>query len=218
MKVHELLNTQLEEGWKEKAVGAVAAATIAGAMLSPKFNKAPEQPKEKPQVVIQNENSLQRELRTIAEKAGISGIELAQLLAQAAHETNNFRSLVEVGNKKYFAKYDKPGSKKAKLLGNVKPGDGEKFKGRGFLQITGRYNYNQLSKALNLPLLDQPELLEKPDVAAKAAIWYWNNRVKPHVNDFSNTPAVTKKINSALHGLERREQKFSKFVSLLGLD
>jgi putative chitinase len=68
------------------------------------------------------------------------------------------------------------------------------------------------SNALNLPLLVKPELASNPEVAAKIAIWYWNTRVKPHVNNFNDTAAVTKKINSSMHGLESREANFMAYL------
>ena len=62
--------------------------------------------------------------------------------------------------------------------------------------------------ALNLDLLNHPELAGKPEVAAKVALWYWNTRVKPGINNFDDTAAVTKKINPAAKGLEDRHANF----------
>ena len=142
----------------------------------------------------------------------MEGKELAQFMAQAAHETMNFYSLKELGQPNYFNKYDiqhNPG--KAKALGNVEAGDGELYKGRGYLQITGRENYRKCGEAIGLPLEDNPELLEDPTNAAKASVWYWNTRVKPRVSNFDNTKAATKHINPGLKGLKDREKKFAHY-------
>ena len=154
--------------------------------------------------------------------AGIKGEELAQFLAQTAHESHNFQSMVEYGGSLDFKKYepvfkkDKKGkvvqvNAKAKTLGNVKKGDGARYKGRGYIQLTGRYNYKIAGQALGLPLEAKPELVEKPEIAAKVAIWFWELRVQPRVDDFGNTPAATKPINPGLKGLEDRKEKFQDF-------
>ncbi len=121
--------------------------------------------------------------------------------------------MVEVGTPRYFAKkYDiKFNRGMAKRLGNKRVGDGEKFKGRGFLQLTGRWNYEAAGKALGLPLVDHPELAERPDIAAKIAVWYWTKRVKPGVSDFTDVEQVTKKINSGGAGLQDRKLKFDQY-------
>jgi predicted chitinase len=161
-------------------------------------------------------------LTKAAVEAGIKGEELAQFLAQTAHESHNFQSMVEYGGTLDFKKYepvfkkDKKGkvvqvNAKAKTLGNVKKGDGARYKGRGYIQLTGRYNYKIAGQALGLPLEAKPELVEKPEIAAKVAIWFWELRVQPRVDDFGNTPAATKPINPGLKGLEDRKEKFQDF-------
>lgn len=207
MKVSEL---ELDEGWKEKTAGALAALAIASGGMSPKSAEA-DVYKHDVRSVFQAktkiEKPLQKQLRKTALAAGIKGVELAQFLAQASHETMNFRSLEERGSSRYFKQYEQP--ERAKILGNTQKGDGARFKGRGFLHITGRWNYNQMEKALDIPFTEHPELMADPEIAAKAAVWYWKNRVRPHIKNFADTKAVTFKINAALHGLEERENLFA---------
>jgi predicted chitinase len=151
-----------------------------------------------------------------ANKAGIKGTELAQFVAQCAHETANFSSLKEYGGKLDFKKYDpKHNPRKAKILGNKVAGDGAKYHGRGYIQLTGRDNYKRAGLALGLPLEKHPELVEKPEVAAKVAVWYWENRVRPNVDNFKDTTAVTKTINSGLKGLEDRHTKFAAIMDII---
>jgi predicted chitinase len=148
-----------------------------------------------------------------ARRSGITDpTELAAFLAQAAHESHNFKSMVEYGGSLDFRKYDlKFAPKKARELGNIKIGDGARYKGRGYIQLTGRYNYKRAGQALGLPLEQNPELAEKPEIAAKIAVWFWQNRVQPRVDNFNDVRAVTKPINPGLNGLQDRKEAFIDF-------
>jgi putative chitinase len=209
----------IEEGWREKvAAGALGAAALWGGQqvdkyISPDYTTTP-QPS-----IQQQYNTPQQRLTPVqvltkaAEDAGIKGIELTQFLAQCAHESANFTRMEEIGNPQYFKKkYENP--RKAKILGNKFKGDGERYKGRGPIQLTGRDNYTRAGAALGLPLAQNPELLLRPDIGAKASVWFWKNHVAPKVQDFSNTRAVTKKINPGLKGQKARQQQFDKYTQL----
>ena len=155
-----------------------------------------------------------------AKAAGLKGAELAQFLGQMKHESWDFDRLKEKkqpGVKDYYAKkYDmkySPGT--AKILGNKHVGDGERYHGRGFVQLTGRDNYRMAGDALGIDLLQHPELAEKPNIAAKIAVWYWNTRVKPKVSNWDDTAAVTKAINPALRGLQDRADNFKDYMRII---
>lgn len=155
-----------------------------------------------------------------AKKAGLKGQELAQFMAQMKHESWDFERLKEKpqpGVKGYFAKkYDpKFAPKTAKILGNKHIGDGERYHGRGFVQLTGRDNYRMAGQALGIDLLNHPELAAKPEVAAQIAVWYWNTRVKPYVRNFADTRAVTQKINPAAKGLVNRHENFQDYMRII---
>ena len=156
---------------------------------------------------------LEQTLRNVALQSGIKGKELAQFLAQCAHETMNFASLIELGDGKNYDPKINP--EKAKTLGNTTPGDGERYKGRGFIQLTGRWNYTQAGQALALPLDQKPQLLEKPDIAAKASVWFWKNRVQPNVKNFTDTRTVTGFINPGLAGLQKRHNLFQNYLQTM---
>jgi predicted chitinase len=64
---------------------------------------------------------------------------------------------------------------------------------------------------LGLPLEQKPELVEKPEVAAKVDVWYWQNRVAPKVDSFKDNKAVTKTINPGMKHLDQRADKLKSF-------
>lgn len=219
------IDAELEEGWKDW----VAGAALGAAALSPQAADAKVAPKQKPAITQQAEKTdvaaitrtlLKPEAKILvqtARAAGMRGKELAQFVAQCAHETANFTSLKEFGGRLDFKKYDpKHNPRKAKMLGNKQVGDGAKYHGRGYIQLTGRDNYKRAGIALGLPLEAQPELVERPDVAAKVAVWFWQNQVAPKVSNFNDTVQVTKPINSGLKGLEDRHNKFASIMALMG--
>ena len=224
----------VDEGWKDwAAAGALATGVALGGHglykntnqdvakdATPAVTQQTQEPQKTakaPQDTTSIPSSLSgspREdmLKAAAVKAGIRGDELAALLSQCAHETYDFARLTEKGGSLDFRKYDpKYAPKKAAALGNKYAGDGAKYKGRGFIMLTGRYNYKKAGEALNLPLEQHPDLLEKPDVAVKAAIWYWKQRVQSKVDDFRVPDNVTKTINPGMHGADQRASKYDDY-------
>ena len=204
---------QLDEGLRDwiaalAATGAIALGTPAMAKPVPTTTAVSQQAYN--QISQALATPAAQTLKKTAIKAGIVGTELAQFMAQCAHETANFTSLEEFGGSLDFRKYDpKYNPRKAKQLGNKVAGDGAKYKGRGFIQLTGRDNYKRAGQALGLPLEQRPELVERPDVAAKVAVWFWQNRVAPKVASFHDTQQATKPINPAMRGLSDRHTKFN---------
>jgi putative chitinase len=204
----------LEEDWKSALAGVAAAGAMAFTPAPANSTAAPAVgPAMQPAAVQQAPMAgPQGALSQAAQAAGIKGTELAQFMAQCEHESGNFTHLEELGGKNYLAKYDPTvNPAKAKALGNTKAGDGAKYKGRGFIQITGKANYASAGRALGMDLVNNPELAAKPDVAAKIAVWYWQNRVTPYVQNFADTRSVTKRINPGLQGLQDREENFKDY-------
>ena len=69
--------------------------------------------------------------------------------------------------------------------------------------------------ALGLPLEQKPDLAANPEIAARIAVWYWQTRVKPHVQNFADTALVTKFINPAMRGLQDRAKYFKDYRSVM---
>jgi putative chitinase len=214
---------EVDEGWKDVAVGGALALGALGstyAMKQPTPTPAVQQVQQKQFVPLSNNPQNEIALLKTAKANGLKGAELAQFMAQTKHESWDFNRLKEKpqpGVKGYFnKKYDiKHAPKTARILGNKKVGDGERYHGRGFIQLTGRDNYRMAGEALGLDLLNNPELAAKPEVASKIAIWYWNSRVKPNVQNFNDTSAVTRKINPAGKGLEDRQSNFKDYLRMV---
>ena len=174
-------------------------------------------PKKKIDPVVQflhslEPNNLRDLLVDTAVTAGMKGLELAQFIAQTHHETGAFTKLIEMGTERQITRnYDiRHNPELARSLGNTRPGDGWRYRGRGFIQLTGKANYASASKELfgDDRLVTNPELASDPIIAANVALWYWGWRVKPRVNDFENTTEVTKPINPNLRGLDQRKKLF----------
>jgi putative chitinase len=157
-------------------------------------------------------------LQTAAKAAGLKGSELAQFMAQTRHESWDFSKMKEVGNKKKFDRYEKNRSL-ARQLGNKVQGDGELFKGRGFIQLTGRDNYTRASEQIfgDHRLVKNPDLASRLDIGAKIALWYWKNQVRPKVNNFNDTTQVVKAINAnePMAVIKQRHNKFKEYMAVL---
>lgn len=131
---------------------------------------------------------------------------MAHFLAQIAHESGELRYTKELGNKNYFRKYDV--GKLKNMLGNLKDGDGYKYRGRGLIQITGRANYQvyQNSKYCTGDIMEHPELLEEPLGATKSAMWWWWKHGLNKLADSDCFVAITKTINGGTNGLALRRK------------
>jgi len=169
-------------------------------------------------VLLSDNPDAEAALQTAAKAAGLKGSELAQFMAQTRHESANFAHMKEIGTKKKFDHYEKNRTL-ARRLGNTVKGDGERFKGRGFIQLTGRDNYTRASQQIfgDDRLVRNPDLASKLDVAAKVALWYWKNQVRPKVNDFNNTTQVVKAINAdePMNVVKQRHNKFKEYLAVL---
>jgi putative chitinase len=168
-------------------------------------------------------------------------LRLAHFLAQCAHESGNFKTTVENLNygapglmsifKKYFptealAKaYERQPEKIASRVYGSRMGNGDeaskegwKFKGRGFIQLTGKDNYSAFDKVVPEDILANPDLVATKYPLLSAA-WFWDKTKLNAIADKGATDAVvtevTKKVNGGTHGLPDRISKFKLFISEL---
>jgi len=134
---------------------------------------------------------------------------IRHFIAQVAHESGQFNYCKEIaGGMQYENRKD---------LGNTEPGDGIKFKGRGLIQITGRYNYAKVSQEIfgNLSLLSTPEILEQPNYAVETACWFWKTKHLNSLADNDEIKAITMKINGGLNGFNERLDFYNKAVKFI---
>lgn len=96
-------------------------------------------------------------------------------------------------------------------------GDGAKFKGRGFIQLTGRDNYTALTKATGIDFVNHPEFLEKINYASMSAGWYWDKNGLNALADKDDVLTITKRINGGTIGLESRIELLNKVKKILNV-
>lgn len=139
----------------------------------------------------------------------------AALLAQVIWETGQLRYLVE-GEEQASAYEGR------ERLGNVQTGDGVRYRGRGFIHLTGRDNYTRFGDELGLPLVDQPDLAAELDVAARVTAAYWRQHRLNELADARDFRGVTQAINGAStenapSWHSRREGYYRTALEVLGL-
>lgn len=172
-----------------------------------------------------------------------SALRLAHFLAQTAHESNNFKAVREnlnysaLGLLRVFPKYfndknvnDYAGKPEkianrvyASRMGNggEATGEGWKYRGRGYLQVTGKGNYSAFSKFINEDCVENPELVADK-YPMDSAIWFFNKNYLWKLCDEGaskdNVLAVTRRVNGGTNGLDDRIAKFNKFMRILSQD
>ncbi len=121
-------------------------------------------------------------------------------IAQIAHESGGFRYREEIASgAAYEGRRD---------LGNTQSGDGKRFKGRTYIQITGRSNYTQVSNAMGVNFLKNPSLLASPKYAAYGAAWWWKTHGCNQIADRGDFIGVTRRINGGTNGLADRKKYY----------
>ena len=147
----------------------------------------------------------------------VDPIERAHFLAQCSHESGGFAWTKEFASGEAY--------EGRKDLGNTQPGDGKKYKGRGYIQITGRSNYTKYnqylkSKGINDDVLLNPQLLETKFAADSACYWWkFLSRNITSLAKSGSTPndvvKVTKRVNGGTNGLADRQSRFDGYWATL---
>lgn len=133
-------------------------------------------------------------------------LRIQHFIAQVAHESGELRYSQEIASGKA---YDT--GKKAIELGNtpVADGDGQRYKGRGLIQITGTYNYKMFNAAIGgkgpTDVVLHPELVATPSYAVLSACWFFKTSGCLALADKDDVKGVSKKVNPALLGYDDRK-------------
>lgn len=138
----------------------------------------------------------------------------AAFLAQIAHESGSLKYVKELATGE-----DYDTGKKAISLGNTPEddGDGERYKGRGLIQITGRYNYELVGNDLQFNFVANPEAMELPGAAAMVSAWFWDLRGLNRLADIDAFEKITRRINGGLNGYEDRKQHWQRCKAALNV-
>ena len=144
-------------------------------------------------------------------------LDVAAFLAQTGHESGHLIYTREIWGPTAAQRSYEPPSAKAAELGNTKAGDGRRFCGRGLIQITGRANYARAAAALDLDLLNHPELLEQPEHAAMSAAWFWRDKGLSTLAIAGNFITITRRINGGTNGLVDRQALYASAKRALGV-
>jgi len=178
----------------------------------------------------------------VAKKFGITtNLRLAHFLAQCGHESGGFKAVSEnlnYGAKglrdifgKYFptdklaASYERKPEKIANKVyanrmgnGNEASGEGFKFRGRGYIQLTGKENYKKFGKFIEEDIVSNPDLVATRYPLASAAFFFNSNNLWTICDkgaDAATVTAVTKRVNGGVLGLDDRIKHFKEYYDLL---
>jgi putative chitinase len=181
------------------------------------------------------------ELQSVIDKFSIDNpLRLAHFLAQASHESGGFQVIRENLNyskdglvtifPKYFngetaIKYEKKPEQIANIIyasrmgnGNKESGDGWKFRGRGYIQLTGKDNYTLFNGFVDDDILTDPDLVASVYPLLSAG-WFWNKSSLNSIADIGDSvdvvTRITRRINGGTNGLQDRIKQFDKFYKLL---
>lgn len=136
---------------------------------------------------------------------------LAGFLGETALESGGFTIMREIwgptdAQKGYEGRAD---------LGNIDPGDGFRYRGRGLIEITGRANYNDAARDLDLDLVEHPELAEQPEGAVLVSLWFWRRRGLNALCDQADWRTLTWRINGGLTAQAKRLQYINRALAVL---
>lgn len=169
---------------------------------------------------------------------------IAHFISQCAHESNNFRSLSEnlnysekalnavfgryfgsppkrnaaeyARNPQLIANYVYQDEFRKYKMGNVNPGDGWLFRGRGLKQLTGRENYTRFGESIDITAEEAADYVSTPKGAVESACWFWDTNKLNDIADTDDVKRMTKKINGGSIGLADRQSRYTKAMEILG--
>lgn len=146
-----------------------------------------------------------------------SPLRVAAFLAQIAHESGELKFWEEIWGPTAAQKRYEPPSDLAKRLGNTQPGDGKRYKGRGPIQITGRFNYRKYGGLLGVDLEGNPDIGATTQIGLQIAGEYWKTNGLNELADIPDFTTITKRINGGLNGLASRQKYYERAKQALGV-
>lgn len=151
-------------------------------------------------------------VETALDRAGVySEMTAVAAIATISVETGRFSPIREQGGPAYLARLYEG----RKDLGNNVAGDGVKFRGRGFIQITGRWDYQHFGGEIGTDLIANPDAALNPSVAAMILAIYFRERQIHLYADQQNWKMVREKVDGGLKGWPRYIDSVSKLLSAL---
>jgi putative chitinase len=183
---------------------------------------------------------LNKKYKSILDNAGINTkLRLSHFMAQIEHESHlkpiseslyyrtveqakkTFKTPFENKTDEFISGYLKNSEKMANYvyqhrMGNAgeRTGMGWKYRGRGFIQITGFNNYKALTEATGIDYVNNPDLLLNEADSMLSAIWYWNMIDGNKYADKDDITTITKKINGGTNGITSRKALLSKYKKI----
>lgn len=148
--------------------------------------------------------------KTAAQFGITSNLRLAHFLSQCMHESGNFKWVNEFANGKAY--------EGRKDLGNTQPGDGPKYKGRGYIQLTGRANYTKFKDFCGEDTVGKPELVATKFPMLSAGYFFDKVKLFATCDQGSGediVKKVTKRVNGGYNGLDDRLKNFAKVWAVL---
>jgi putative chitinase len=137
----------------------------------------------------------------------------SHFLAQIGHESAELRYCEEIATGRAY--------EFRKDLGNFEAGDGVKYKGRGLIQLTGKYNYSAYQKHLKLKndprdIIENPQIISRDtDLSVDVAGWFWEKNNLNEFADKDDLKSITQKINGGLNGFQDRKRLMKRAFSVL---
>lgn len=180
---------------------------------------------------------LQKKYKTLFEKHGLNtDLRIAHFMAQIEHESGlkpisenlnySAQGLIQTFSKYFTTNESLLFARKPEKIanrvysnrmgnGNEKSGEGWKYRGRGFLQITGKSNYFRLSNDTDIDFLKNPDLLLEEPNALISALWFWSLKGLNELADKDDLKGITRKINGGYNGLYHRSKLLAKWKKQL---
>lgn len=124
------------------------------------------------------------------------------------------RTLTQPANQVAIANILYGGDFGKKQLGNVNKDDGYFFRGGGFIQITGRANYQSLTNDTGIDFVANPDIITQESNALISALWFWKKNDLNNFSDKRDVNGQTKRINGGLIGIEDRRYLINEYLKI----